>query len=87
MPGFDYVCDLAGQILADTWKIREVLTCLQHAFDTLRQTLDHPGGAPVGPDAKLVLPLDFEKLGDLIEHRRDFRVLNRQGQPLLADHS
>jgi hypothetical protein len=80
MPGFDDFRDFAGQIRPDTWKFREVFACLKHTFDALRQTLDHPSGAPVRANAKLVLPFDFEEFGDLIEHRRNFCILNRQGQ-------
>jgi hypothetical protein len=53
----------------------------------LRQAFDHAGGATVGADAKLVFALDLEEFRGLIEHRRDFCVLHRHDQYLLADRS
>ena len=49
----------------------------QQAADALRQAFDGAGRAAIGAHAKLVLALDFQELGGLIEHRRDFGVLDR----------
>jgi hypothetical protein len=77
VPGRDDVGDLAGQILADPRQFREVLFRRQQTSDALRQAFDGAGRAMVGAHAKLVLAFDFQKIGGLIEHRRDFGVLYR----------
>ena len=49
----------------------------QQAADALRQTFDGTGGATIGAHTELVLALDFQEIGGLIEHRRDFGILYR----------
>jgi hypothetical protein len=44
--------------------------------DRPRQTFYSTGCPAIGTDAKLILPLNFQEFGGLIEHRRNFRVLN-----------
>ncbi len=83
MPGLDDVGDLAGQILADPRKFREVRFRRQQASDALRQAFDRAGRAVIGAHAKLVLAFEFQQVGGLIEHRRDFGILYRHRRDLL----
>ena len=84
MSGFDDLRDLAGQVLADTGKLRQIASGREQAFDALRQAFDGARGAPIGAHAKLIFSLDFKEFCGLIEHRRDFRILHRHGQRLHA---
>ena len=77
MPGLDDVGDLAGQVLANPRKLREVLFRRQKAPDALRQAFDSAGRAMIGAHAKLVLAFEFQEIGGLIEHCRDFGILYR----------
>ena len=76
MPGLDDVGDLAGQILADPRQLRQIASGFQQASDRLGQALDRARGTTVGADAKLVLALDLQEFGGLIEHGGDFRILH-----------
>src|SRR5215469_8116858 len=82
MPGCDDVAYLAGQILANAGKLRQVAPGRQQAADALRLALDDAGRAAVGAGAKLALALNFEEFRGLIEHGRDFCILHRHvGRP------
>ncbi len=76
MSGLDDVGDLAGQVLADPRQLRQILSGLQQTANRLGQPLDDARGATVGSDPKLVLAANLEKLGSLVEHRGDFRILH-----------
>ena len=84
MSGFDDLRNLAGQVLADTGKLRQIASGREQAFDALRQAFNGARRAPISAHAKLIFSLDFKELCGLIEHRRDFRVLHRHGQHLHA---
>ena len=82
MSGLDDFRDLAGQVFADTGKLRQVASGRQQALDALRQAFDHAGCAAIGAHAKLIFALDLKEFRGLIEHRRYFCVLYRHDQPL-----
>ena len=77
MSDFDDVGDLTGQVLADSRQFRQVGAGRQHAAHALRQAINGAGRAVISAHAKLVLALDFEQVGGLVEHRRDFGILYR----------
>jgi hypothetical protein len=82
MAGLDDVGDLAGQVPSDPRQFGEVRSRRQQISHALRQALDRAGGTAVGAHAKLILPLDLEEIGGLIEHRRDFSILDRHSRSL-----
>ena len=50
---------------------------LQQASRRFGQAFDLARGTAIGAHAKLVLALDLEEFGGLVEHRRDFGILHR----------
>jgi hypothetical protein len=84
MAALDNVRNLVGQVLTDPRQFRQVTARGQQACHALRQRIDHARRPPIGADAKRVFSLDIEELGGLVEHGRDFSILNRHGSgPLL----
>ena len=56
------------------------LPCCSRLRGRLRQALELARGAAIGAHAKLVLALDFQQFGGLVEHRSDFSVLHRHAR-------
>jgi len=77
VPSLDDVGDFAGHVFADSRQLRKVGAFRQHASHALWQAIDGARRAVIGAHTKLVLALDIQKVGGLIEHRCDFGVLYR----------
>ena len=76
-PALDDCLDLTGQILADAGQVRQVGAGGDHVAHVLGQVLHRAGGAAVGTYPEWVLALDLEQIRGLLEHGRDFGVLDR----------
>ena len=57
---------LGGQLLADTRQFGKIFTGSHHIFQFFSQAADRTGCIAIGPDAKWVCAIDFQKIGDLI---------------------
>jgi hypothetical protein len=69
--------DLAGEVGADTGQLGQVLARLQHLGGAAREVLDGTRRPAVGPHPERVGPLDLEQIGEVVEGRRDLRIVDR----------
>ncbi len=81
MAGLDDVSDLARQVLPDPGQFGQVGPNRQQVPHALREAFNGTGRPAVGAHAKLIVPLELEEIGSLVEHRRDFSVLDRHNLP------
>jgi hypothetical protein len=69
--------DLAGEVLADPGEFTQVFARLEQSADALRLSLDDARRPPIGAGAERIVALDFQKFGRLVEHCRDFGIVDR----------
>ncbi len=83
-PGVHDLRDLGREIGANTGQRVQVFALRHHALDAAAQVAEHARGIAVGADAEDAGRLQFEQVGDLVEHRRHVGIGDRNGRGFAA---
>ena len=79
--GLDRLDNFRREVRTDAGNVRQVLVAGQHVAQFAAQALNRPRRVSIGADAERIGPLNVEQIGDLIEHRRDFGIVNQHDSP------